>query len=207
MATRTRSRSNRSEGSSHDRGSRSAFAWNGQSRAITAAAFAGVAVGLAANFGRKLVVQNIAGAAGDWVDVLTAEHHNVLAIFDKIEATADDQVVARRHLLTKLRNALGKHAIEEENVIYPALREANSAHDADALNAEHGYVKTFLYELEKMPADSPNWLSKVRDFRTILEEHMQMEEREAFPSLRDQLSEERNAELGAAMKREGLKLA
>jgi hemerythrin superfamily protein len=179
----------------------------GQTGALAAAAVAGAALGLAANYGRKLVVQGMAGATGNWDDALKSEHEIVLALFDKVEATTDAQGAARGHLLTKIKNALGKHALEEENVIYPALRRANSVHDADALNAEHGYVKTFLYELENMPKSSPDWLAKAREFRAMLAEHMRMEEDEVFPLLKAQLDEKQNAKLTAAVHREGMKLA
>jgi len=187
---------------------RSAFSWGSpQTGAIAAAAVAGAAIGLAANFGRKLFVQGMGATAGDWSEILTAEHAAALAIFDKIEATSDDQTSARTHLLAKLDYALGKHALQEENVVYPALREANQAHDADALNGEHGYVKTYLYELKRMPKDSPEWIARIRDFRSMLEEHMRMEENEVFPTFRDTLSEEQNGKITAKMNREGLKLA
>jgi hemerythrin superfamily protein len=83
----------------------------------------------------------------------------------------------------------------------------NEAHDADALNAEHGYVKTYLYELDNMPKSSPEWMERVRAFRALLEEHMRMEEDEVFPRLRAGLGEEGNARLSAAVAREGMKLA
>ena len=211
MATKTGSRSRQAERQSRDSEGRftdSAFSWGrGQTGAIAAAAVAGAAVGLAANFGRKFLIQGMGSAAGDWADVLTAEHQAALAIFDKIEATDDDQTTTRSHLLMKLKYALTKHAHQEESVIYPALREANSAHDADALNAEHGYVKTYLYELETMPNDSPEWLARVRDFRSMIQEHMRMEEDEVFPKFRNSLSEEQNSKLTAMMNKEGFKLA
>ena len=128
-------------------------------------------------------------------------------MFDKVEATEDNQTWVRAYCLGKIRNALGKHAIEEENVIYPALREANQAHDADALNGEHGYIKTFLYELDTMPKDGSAWLDKMREFRTMLEEHMRMEEEQVFPAFRASMTEEQSARLFAAMQREGMKLA
>ena len=203
MATRSRSKSTRKDGPA-----RSAFGLGGgQTGVLAAAAMAGAAIGLAANYGRKMVVQGLAGAAGDWADALAAEHQLVLALFDKIEATTDRQSAARTQLLTKLRNALGKHALEEENVIYPALRRANSVHDADALNAEHGYVKTYLYELDNMPKTSPEWLERIRDFRAMIEEHMRMEEDEVFPALKAVLDEAQNAKLTLAVHREGMKLA
>ncbi len=206
MATRSRSKSTNSNAGNG--GSRSAFGLGaGQTGVLAAAAVAGAAIGFAANYGRKMVVQGLGGGAGDWADALAAEHELVLAIFAKIEATSDSQGSTRTHLLTKLKNALGKHALEEENVIYPALRRANSVHDADALNAEHGYVKTYLYELENMPKTGPDWLERIRDFRAMLEEHMRMEEDEVFPALKGVLDEEQNARLTLAVHREGMKLA
>jgi hemerythrin superfamily protein len=206
MATKTGSRSSKRSSESGSAGSAPGLI-NGQTGFLAAAAMAGAAVGLAANYGRKLVVQGLAGASGDWVDALVAEHDAVRALFDKLEATEDGQTWIRAHTLTKIRNALGKHALEEENVIYPALREANQTHDADALGGEHGYIKTYLYQLDTMPKEGPAWLAKVREFRAMLEEHMRMEEVEVFPAFRASLTEEQSARLTAAMSREGMKLA
>ena len=189
-------------------GSDSAFSWgNGSAGVLAGAALAGAAIGIAANVGRKLFVQFSTGATGDWFDALKAEHQLTRAIFDKIEATDDSQSIVRGHLLMKLKYALTKHANEEENVIYPALRDANMAHDADALNGEHGYVKTYLYELETIANTSPEWLARVRDFRTMIEEHMRMEEEEVFPAFRQALTDTQNARLTSMMNKEGFKMA
>jgi hemerythrin superfamily protein len=209
MAKDTRTRS-RSSGASNKSGSgeNSAFSWGGGGAGVLAgAALAGAAMGIAANVGRKLFVQMSTGAMGDWFEALKAEHQATLALFDKIEATDDSQGLMRGHLLTKLKYALTKHANEEENVIYPALREANLAHDADALNSEHGYVKTYLYELEAISKTSPEWLPRVRDFRAMIQEHMRMEEDEVFPTFRKLLTEAQNARLTSLMNKEGFKMA
>lgn len=208
MAGRTGSRSSRSEPRNRDGSNASAFSWDkAPTGVLAAAAVAGAAVGFAANYGRRMIVQGLGATAGDWSEILKAEHQAALALFEKIEATGDDQSWIRSHLLTRLKHALAKHAHQEENVVYPALREANSAHDADALNAEHGYIKTYLYELETMPNDSPEWLARVRDFHSMIREHMRMEEDEVFPKFRETLSDEQNARLGAMMNKEGLKMA
>ena len=207
--SKQRNRSARSRGgSSTGSNERSAFTWGGGHAGVLAgAALAGAAVGIAANFGRKFLMQMPGVAAGDWFDALKAEHAATLAVFDQIEATDDSQTMMRTTLLIKLKYALTKHAHEEEAVIYPALRQANSAHDADALNSEHGYVKTYLYELESLPKDSPDWLARVRDFRSMLEEHIRMEEEEVFPAFKQVLSEEQNAKLTSLMNKEGFKMA
>ncbi len=207
MATRTENRSSNRK-SNRNKGSDSAFSWGKKNAgALAGAALAGAALGFAANFGRKFVMQGMSGMAGDWDEVLAAEHKMALAIFDKMLATDSDQSFKRSALLVKLTHALDKHAHEEEMVIYPALREANIAHDADSLEAEHGYVKTYLYELSKMESDAPNWLEKVRQFRQLVASHARMEEDEIFPKFKQGLSEEQNYELTTMVNRDGFRMA
>jgi hemerythrin superfamily protein len=220
MATRTQSRSSktttrergdstRSNGSSRSRssdrsGSDSAFSWGkGNTGAIVGAALAGAAIGLAANMGRKFVTQAVSGASGDWDEVLATEHDMTLALFDKMLATDSGQTWKRSLFLMQLTHALDKHSHEEEMVVYPALREANIAHDADALESEHGYIKTYLYELDKMGPSGPTWLEKVREFRDLVAKHARMEEEEVFPRFKGGMNEEQNAEITAKVNKTG----
>jgi hemerythrin-like domain-containing protein len=177
-----------------------------QTGVLAAAALAGAAVGVAANYGRKLLVQGLGAAAGGWDEALMAEHTAMLALFDKILALQDYQLAMREALLAKLEFALASHAMQEENVIYPALRQAGLVDEADALTTEHGYVKTYLYELKNMTKSSGEWLVRVRDFRSMLEVHMRIEEKTIFPALRKAFSPEENARLTKLMLRETLKL-
>jgi len=185
---------------------RSAFSW-GSSGSWLGAAAAGAAIAVAANLGRKLAAQGMSARAGDWDEVLAAEHQATLAIFDKILETEDGQTTKRAMLLKKLSHALDKHAYEEEHVVYPALRSANDAHDADLLEGEHGYVKTFLFELNEMDKDSSDFLPKVRDFRAMIERHAKMEEEEVFPRLKDGLTPEQNDHVTSLVNKEGFKMA
>lgn len=175
--------------------------------ALLAAGAAGLAVGLAANVARKLAVQAPSMLAGEWDEALKAEHQATLKVFDAIEATTEKNTTKRATLLTNLKHALTKHALEEENAVYPAMRDAGEAESADHLNNDHGYVKQYLYDLTIMPKDVPGWIAKVRQFRTDIEKHMREEENELFPRLKAKLSPEKNKELTTAMNREGLKIA
>ncbi len=175
--------------------------------ALLAVGAAGVAVGVAAMVGRKIAVQAPTVLAGDWDAALAAEHAAVLKVFDAMQATTSRNVGKRTLFLAQLKHALGKHAFQEENVIYPALRDAGHAEAADHLNHDHGYVKQYLYELENCPKDSDQFLSIVASFRTDLEKHVHEEEDELYPALKAQLSEEMNDKLTAAMNKEGFKLA
>ena len=211
MATTTQSQSrssgSKSNGNKSRSSERSAFSWGNQTTAIVGAAVAGAAVGFAANMGRKMLMQAPTMMAGNWDEARAAEHKATMLLFDQLEATSNDAVHTRTALFLKIKWSLNKHAVQEENVIYPAMREHNEATDADELNSEHGYVKTYLFELETMAKDSPEFLARVRDFRNLLEEHIREEENRIFPALRAKLSEEENAALTAMMNKEGLNRA
>lgn len=194
-STKTRGPSSRS--------SKSAFSWSNNGPALIGAAFAGAAIGLAANLGRKFVTQAVSGISGDWDQVLATEHDMSLALFDKMLATDGSQTWKRGMLLMQLTHALDKHAHKEETVIYPALRDANEAHDADHFNDEHGYIKTFLYELGQMGPGHMGWLEKVRGFRALVAEHAKMEEEQVFPRFKQAMSDEQNAKITSLVNKDG----
>lgn len=223
MATRTQSRSSSSSRSSgrnssrssgetgrsqsQSRSERSAFSWGDNAGPLLGAALAGAAIGFAANYGRKFMMQGLESYAGDWDDILAAEHEMALGIFDKMLATDETQTWKRRMLLMKLTHALDKHAHQEEMVVYPALREANMAVDADQLEGEHGYIKTFIYELKNMGPSAPNWLEKVREFRALVSKHAHMEEEEVFPSFKENMTDEQNRKVTGLVNADGFWMA
>ena len=143
--------------SSKSRSSDDMFNWNGGSTGVlVGAAVAGAAVGIAANMGRKLFMQlTSGGAAGDWFETIKIEHQLTRTIFDKMEATQDSQTGQRATLLAKLKYALTKHALEEENVLYPALRQANQTKDADHLG-DRAMLRPTSTSLKSCPRTAPN---------------------------------------------------
>jgi len=186
---------------------RSAFSWGDNAAPIIGAALAGAAIGFAANYGRKFLMQGMEAMAGDWDEILAAEHDMALAIFDRMLATDESQTFKRKMLFMKLMHALDKHAHQEEMVVYPALREAGVRVEADQLETEHGEVKTYLYELQQMGTDAPNWLEKVREFRSLISRHAHMEEEQVFPNFKQDLSEEQNARITNLVNRDGFWMA
>ena len=207
MATKTRNSTRTRITSSPARRERSAFSFGNGTGALIGAAAAGAAFVIAANLGRKFFVQAMSARAGDWDEALAAEHDAALAIFDKMLATEPSQSIKRTMLLKKLGHALDKHTHEEENVVYPALRQADDRYDADLLEGEHGYVKTSIYELDQMGTDAPNWLEKVREFRGVVEKHARMEEEEVFPRFKSELTEEQNAKITKLVNKDGFMMA
>lgn len=181
--------------------------FSGRSGAVLAAGAAGFGLGLLAAAGRRAAVQAPTYMAGDWLDGLKREHEMTLKLFDAIEKTDESDTKKRAMLLFQLQHALGKHAVEEEDVIYCAVREHGSDENADELVHEHGYVKQYLYDLEQMEKSDPQWIVKVREFRRHIEEHVREEEEDILPRLHDSLSDEQNRKLTNRMNREGFKVA
>ncbi|RVT92806.1 hemerythrin domain-containing protein [Sphingomonas crocodyli] len=180
---------------------------SGRTAGLVGAAAIGLVAGLAANLGRKVIVQAPTALAGDWLDGVKADHKLALSLFDALEKTGDRETGKRTTLLTQLAHALGKHAFMEENSLYPALREWGDKADADKLNHDHGYVKQYLYELDAMAKDSSGFLSKVSAFRADVEAHVREEEEAIFPKLHAALGDAGNAKLTAVANKEGFKLA
>ena len=174
---------------------------------LLGAAAVGFVVGLAANFGRKAVIQGITAVQGEWDEGLKAEHRLTLRFFDAIEKTDATQKWKRGMLLTQLKHALSKHAFEEENVVYPAMRDHGQIEEADKLVHDHGYVKQYLHDLSEMPNDDSAWIAKVREFRADIEAHIEQEEKELFPRLRAALGAEGNKHVTAEMNKAGFAAA
>lgn len=168
---------------------------------------AGIGLALLGKASRKLIVQGATAFAGSWEDGLKKEHQAALAVFDKLAETRADESGKRTSLLGKLKHMLGKHAFEEENTVYPAMRDAGMESEADELNKDHGYIKQYLYDLAELVDDNAAFQRELSEFRSDISKHMSEEENELFPRLRGALSEEDNKKLTAMMNKEGLMMA
>jgi hemerythrin superfamily protein len=184
-----------------------------QARIPAAGVIAGVATvgfvaGVATGAARKIAAQAITtGGKADWFEALKTEHDQVDAVFKLLEQTTDKDTGKRTAGIEKIAYALSKHAVEEENIIYPALREADEEAAAKHLYDDHGDIKTFIYQLKQMPKDDPQWLTKLRAFHSLIREHVREEEEEIYPAFHAKMTEEQNRKLSKAMQIEGVKVA
>lgn len=167
----------------------------------------GVAAGIGLAVARKLWVQAPTAVAGDWVDGLAGEHAAVRNFLGLLARTERGETKQRRYLLHKIKTALTRHAIQEENLIYPALREAGEEEAAADLTLEHADVKHYLYRLDLLVGQDRAFLDELEAFRADIFRHMEEEERVLFPLLRERLGEERSAQLGLKMNLQGAQFA
>ena len=169
---------------------------------------AGIIIGLATSLGRKVAVQAAAGGMSrDWDEVLQIEHRAVEELFAKMLETDDRDTGKRTALLAKIKHALMKHAIEEENAIYPALQRIDAQNSEDELFGDHADIKKALYDLDRMDKADAVFLARVTDLQNLIERHVQMEEGDLFPRLKRSMSAEETKQANARVWKEGLKLA
>ena len=165
-------------------------------------------LGIAATVGRKAAVQAITAAAGDWFEGLRAEHKLAMGVSETLEKTTEEDVKKRAALLLTLQHALGKHAVQEEDVICCALRASGEAQAADELGHDHvAEVKQGLYDLEQIDKASPARLTRLQRLKSDIEAHVREEEDVLFPRLHASLSAEENKKLTVRMNFEGFKVA
>ena len=139
----------------------------------------------------------------DPFDALAQDHRKVLALFEAIEATDNSATGRRTAMLFQLKRMLTAHALAEEDIIYPMLRDDAHRHEqAVKLYRDHAEVKVKLFELEHRAKDDPSWMTELRALHHMIEAHAREEEQMEFPKLRAALDEARCATLLGEVQRE-----
>src|SRR5436853_2749628 len=136
----------------------------------------------------------------DAFELLKKDHEKVSGIFEKLDSTTERGVKTREELFTQLKQELDIHAQIEEQIFYPAIKEARETHEI-TLEAyeEHAVVKQLLSELEKLSKDDETWGAKLTVLKENVEHHVEEEEGEMFPSAKKVLSSEQIEALGTRM--------
>lgn len=168
-----------------------------------AAAGAGLLAGLAARAGARGVMVAAEPLSGHWLDIVKADHLIVQDLIERALATKGTAKARRVMLLGRIKEALVRHAVYEEHVIYPALTFGDAEEASARLAAEHAEVKAALYELERTATDDPAWRTRTAALKDRLEAHMREEEEDIFPALRRKLSAEDDARLTQLVNVEG----
>ena len=173
--------------------------------AFAGAAGLGVIAGLALGRGKKTVAKAATALHGDWLGVLKSEHRAVQKLL-KAMTDSDFGDGARRALLVeKVGDALTRHAVQEENVVYPAIR-GGEPERVGALYDDHAEMKSLLRELRELAPEDPVWEKRARALRKLVEGHIREEEKEIYPAFHAGLDAVENEKLTKQLNREGLRL-
>jgi iron-sulfur cluster repair protein YtfE (RIC family) len=134
---------------------------------------------------------------------LIREHRQLLALLDKMENARQSSFVRRGTLFYLFKRKIAKHAMAEEDVVYPMLTDdAERGDAARKLYEEHGRMKILLFELEQSIRDDQGWLKAVHGLRSEIEPHAHQEENVEFPALRAGMDKARKVKLARKIHQE-----
>lgn len=139
----------------------------------------------------------------DAITLLKQDHKTVEALFKKFEKTSPAARVTQRDLAEKIVRELSVHAAIEEQVFYPAIREAVPTTEDQVLESleEHHVVKWVAHELDSMKPDDERFRAKMTVLIEMVRHHVEEEETELFPEVREALGRKALADIGAAMEK------
>jgi hemerythrin-like domain-containing protein len=120
----------------------------------------------------------------DAVTLLSTDHAEVKQMFERyrqlVEGSADDD--RRGQLAGEICSALTVHGEIEEDIFYPAMREAvDDELLLDQAEVEHAAARELIEQIESMDPGDALYDAKVLVLGEYLDHHVQEEENEIFP--------------------------
>lgn len=122
--------------------------------------------------------------ANDAIEMLTADHREVKALFKKFASLEDDKESEQQKatVVKQICDALTIHAEIEEEIFYPAVRAAiNDGDLMDEALVEHAGAKRLIAELRDMDPDEELFDAKVMVLGVQIDHHVKEEEGNMFP--------------------------
>lgn len=123
----------------------------------------------------------------DAIELLTQQHREVKEMFDRFENMTDRAKVSKKKLADEICNALIMHTTIEEEIYYPATREASEETEdmIDEAVVEHASAKDLIAQIMEMDPGDDLYDAKVKVLGELVEHHVQEEEEEMFPKTRE----------------------
>jgi len=122
----------------------------------------------------------------DAIKLLTKDHREVETLFKKFESAKDNND-EKADIVAHICEALTVHAEIEEEMFYPAARDALGEKGEDLLDeaeVEHASIKSLVAELEEAEPDDDLYDAKVKVLTEYVKHHFKEEEGEMFPRSR-----------------------
>ena len=119
--------------------------------------------------------------------LLQRDHADVKKLFRQYEKLADNEADGqeRQALAMQICQMLTVHATIEEEIFYPAAREAEVEEDLlDEAEVEHASAKDLIAQIQSMSPDDELYDAKVSVLGEYVEHHVQEEEGQMFPKCR-----------------------
>ncbi len=126
-----------------------------------------------------------ASRAPNAITMLTEDHAKVRKMFKQFEKAKDDDAAQKEELVRQICAELTVHTQLEEEIFYPAAREALQEQDLlDEAEVEHASAKSLIEQLSGMQPEDDLYDAKVTVLGEYVEHHVKEEEKQLFPKVR-----------------------
>lgn len=123
--------------------------------------------------------------SNDAISLLVKDHKDVKALFEQYEALTDRSKPSKKKIADQICHALTLHAQEEEEIFYPAVRDAIKDDDLmDEAVVEHASAKDLIAQIQGMDPGDELYDAKVKVLSEQIDHHVREEEDDMFPKVR-----------------------
>jgi hemerythrin superfamily protein len=137
----------------------------------------------------------------DAIVMLKDDHREMRKVFADFQKAGDDAQATKNRLVKKMIELLTVHTYIENEVMYPRVRALLPDLEDDILESyeEHHVADVLVMELAGMDASDERFTAKTTVLIENVTHHMEEEELEWFPKVRDGLGRKALQEIGAEM--------
>ena len=138
----------------------------------------------------------------DAIVLLKEDHQTVERLFKDYEKLGDGATKTKRKLVDTMLEELWVHATIEEQVFYPAIRACADVDD-EVLEGyeEHHVFEGTMAELRDLDVEAESFDAKVKVLTELVRHHVEEEEQEMFPKVRDAMGRKQLQQLGEELER------
>lgn len=137
------------------------------------------------------------------IDLLKEDHQKVKELLEQLVVTTERAQKKRIDLLDKIERELVVHTTIEEEIFYPAFKEANAKEYKEmyfeALEEHRAVDELIMPDLKKTDPTSAQFAGRAKVLREMIQHHVKDEEEEMFPEAEKSVDDEVLKELGEQM--------
>ena len=137
----------------------------------------------------------------DAIVLLKEDHKEIKKTFDAFEKAGENAHAEKGRLVEKMIELLTAHTYIENEVMYPRVRELLPELEDDVLESyeEHHVADVLVMELVGMKPDAERFTAKTTVLIENVRLHIDEEEQDWFPKVREGLGRKTLQEIGAEM--------
>ncbi|APW48559.1 hemerythrin [Rhodoferax antarcticus] len=129
---------------------------------------------------KKTAARKTASKAQDATTMLRADHKLVSGLFEDFEKARSPE--KKKAIVAKICTELKVHTQLEEEIFYPAFKEALKDHElVPEAHVEHDSVKALIAQVEGVEPDGEMFDAKLKVMGEFVKHHVKEEQTQMFP--------------------------